>query len=195
MSTLLQRQTFRTSRLLDFCSEKEPVAQTGHDTDDWPLVVLKELVDNALDACEEAGVSPEIDVRVRNNRISVSDNAQGIPAATVDGILDYSVRISSREAYMAPDRGAQGNALKTVLAMPFVVHGELGRVDIVAGGQRHEITFAIDRIRQEPAITRESISVPPEKGTTVTVYWPILDKIISTQQSFVFYKLPRITPI
>jgi DNA topoisomerase VI subunit B len=24
----------------------------------WPLVIVKELVDNALDACEEAGIRP-----------------------------------------------------------------------------------------------------------------------------------------
>ena len=59
----LERTTFRTSRLLEFCSRKELVAQTGHEPDAWPLVVLKELVDNALDACEEAGVAPEIGCR------------------------------------------------------------------------------------------------------------------------------------
>jgi len=48
----LERTTLRTSRLLDFCSRKELIAQTGHNLDVWPLVVLKELVDNALDACE-----------------------------------------------------------------------------------------------------------------------------------------------
>ena len=49
----LQRATLRTSRLLDFCSRKELIAQTGHQPEAWPLVVLKELVDNALDACED----------------------------------------------------------------------------------------------------------------------------------------------
>jgi len=46
----LTRTTFRTSRLLDFCSEKELVAQTGHRPAQWALVVLKELQDNGLDA-------------------------------------------------------------------------------------------------------------------------------------------------
>jgi hypothetical protein len=45
----LQRTTLRTSRLLDFCSRKELIAQTGHQPEDWPLVVLKELADNSLD--------------------------------------------------------------------------------------------------------------------------------------------------
>ncbi len=49
----LHRATLRTSRLLDFCSRKELIAQTGHQPEAWPLVVLKELVDNALDACED----------------------------------------------------------------------------------------------------------------------------------------------
>src|SRR3954465_8999906 len=45
----LQRATFSTSRLLDFCSEKELTNLTGHPPEEWPLVVVKELVDNAID--------------------------------------------------------------------------------------------------------------------------------------------------
>ena len=56
----LGRTTFRTSRLLDFCSRKELIAQTGHREDHWPLVALKEHVDNALDECEDAGIPPVV---------------------------------------------------------------------------------------------------------------------------------------
>jgi hypothetical protein len=67
------------------------------------------------------------------------------------------VRVSSREAYVAPDRGAQGNALKTLIAMPFVLDGERGRITIAAKGVRHEIVTAVDRVRQAPVIKyRES---------------------------------------
>jgi DNA topoisomerase VI subunit B len=82
-------------------------------------VVLKELVDNALDACEEAGIAPEVAVRVGAHGITVIDNGPGIPPAVIENILDFSVRVSSREAYISPCRGAQGNALKTIIAMPF----------------------------------------------------------------------------
>jgi DNA topoisomerase VI subunit B len=41
-------------------------------------VCLKELVDNALDACETAGVAPEVRVEVEKDvktlRLTVSDN-------------------------------------------------------------------------------------------------------------------------
>ena len=124
----LDRTTFRTSRMLDFCSRKELIAQTGHSPDSWPLVALKELVDNALDACEEAEIPPEVQVKVDGTGITVADNGPGIPAETVEGVLDFGVRASNREAYVAPDRGAQGNALKTILAMPYVLDGDEGLV-------------------------------------------------------------------
>ena len=101
----LDRTTFETSRPLDFCSEKELTAQTGHKVDEWPLVVLKEGMDNALDACEEAGVAPEIRITVDDGGITVADNGPGIPAITVEKLLDYSKKLSSREAYVSPTRG------------------------------------------------------------------------------------------
>lgn len=82
----LDRTTFRTSRLLDFASTKELTAQTGHPPADWPLVVVKELVDNSLDACEEAGIAPEIVVRVGAHGITVIDNGPGLPAKVVEDV-------------------------------------------------------------------------------------------------------------
>ena len=169
----LDRSTFQTSRLLDFCSEKELVAQTGHDSDEWPLVILKELMDNALDACEEAGIEPKIKITVDATGIKITDNGPGIPADTINGVLDYSVRKSSREAYVAPDRGAQGNALKTILAMSFVLDGDQGRVDISSHGQRHEIRFRVDQIRQEPTISHDVRPARNVKnGTIFKIWWP-----------------------
>ena len=167
----LNRATFSTSRLLDFCSRKELIAQTGHEPRDWPLVVVKELVDNALDACEEAEVAPEITITVNDDGITVADNGPGLPGPTIDSILDFSTRVSSREAYVAPDRGAQGNALKTILAMPFVLDGEQGTVIIDACGIRHEITMKVDQIRQEPVIDHQPKKKAgrPRRGTSVTV--------------------------
>jgi DNA topoisomerase VI subunit B len=172
VSQSLERTIFKTSRLLDFCSEKELVAQTGHQKADWPLVVLKELMDNALDACEEDGIAPEISVTVNSRGITVADNGPGLPQETIKDILDYTVRVSSREAYMAPDRGAQGNALKTIVAMPFVLDGDQGQVVISAHGVDSIITFQVDHIRQEPVIGVETQASSVKTGTSVTVRWP-----------------------
>lgn len=170
----LSRTTLRTSRLLDFCSRKELIAQTGHEPETWPLVVVKELVDNSLDACEDAGVAPEIAVTVDATGITVQDNGPGIPADTVDGVLDFAIRVSNREMYAAPDRGAQGNALKTIVAMPHVLGGSRGVVDIAARGVRHYIAMEVDQIRQEPVIDHAVEDAPDVKnGTQVTVRWPV----------------------
>jgi DNA topoisomerase VI subunit B len=171
----LKRETFRTSRLLEFCSQKELIAQTGHSPADWPLVIEKELVDNALDACEEAGIAPDIVIEVSTStgEICVSDNGPGLPRKTVDSILDYSIRASSREAYCSPTRGAQGNATKTLIAMPFALDGKLGRVRIDAAGVSHRIAFSVDHLRQEPAITHEIVRMPAaRRSTAFTVFWP-----------------------
>ena len=172
MTQLLERTTFKTSRLLDFASEKELVAQTGHQKGDWPLVVLKELLDNSLDAAEEAGVAPVISVTVNSQGITVADNGTGLPVETIKSILYYSVRVSSREAYMAPDRGAQGNGLKTIVAMPFVLDSNRGQVVISASGVDSIITFRVDHLRQEPVIDVDTQESFVKSGTSIMVRWP-----------------------
>jgi DNA topoisomerase VI subunit B len=163
---------FKTSRLSEFCSLKELINQTGHAAEDWPLVVLKELLDNALDAAEEAGVAPNIEIEVSKDGIAVTDNGPGIAPESVGDILDYTSRVSSREAYVSPTRGAQGNALKTILAMPFSLDGESGETVIESQGVLHRIGFSIDRIRQAPRISRLCGTSPIKTGTKVTVKWP-----------------------
>jgi DNA topoisomerase VI subunit B len=169
----LERETFKTSRLLDFCCRAELTKQIGHPVDQWPLVVLKELIDNATDAAEEAGTAPVIRVEVTDKAIVITDTGPGIPPETVDGILDFAVRVSSREAYASPTRGAQGNALKTILAMAFALDGTKGETLIESRKVAHRITFKVDHVRQQPKIdhVRETSSV--RNGTRITVRWPV----------------------
>jgi DNA topoisomerase VI subunit B len=168
----LNRTTFKTSRLAEFCSQKELINQTGHDVEQWPLVVLKELVDNSIDGCEEVGTAPAISISVADQNIIIADNGPGLPPGTVESILDYTARVSSREAYVSPTRGAQGNALKTILAMAFALDGESGETLIEAQGVAHRVTFSIDRIRREPKITHVREVCPVKIGTRITVRWP-----------------------
>jgi hypothetical protein len=167
----LRRETFRTSRLLDFASEKELIAQIGHRPSQWPLAIVKELTDNALDAAEEADIAPEVTITIDKTGITVADNGPGIPGKTVEGVLDFAVRTSSREAYVSPTRGAQGNALKTIVAIPFVRDGERGSVEIEARGMRHEIEMSVDRVRQEPVVRHRKAASKVETGTVVRIPW------------------------
>ena len=177
----LLRVPFKVSRLMEFCTRRELVNQTGHDIWDWPLVVLKELTDNGLDNAEEEGIAPVISVAVKGKSITVTDNGSGIPANTVKGVLDYAVRVSSREAYVSPTRGAQGNALKTLLPMAYVLNESLGEeacgeTIIEAHGIAHHIRFSVDHIKQEPKIQYTTTPSRIVKGTRVKVQLPDYDR-------------------
>jgi DNA topoisomerase VI subunit B len=179
----LDRVAFKVSRLMEFCSSRELQNQTGHHVSEWPLVVVKELIDNSLDACEEAEIGPVIMLAVSPGEIVIQDNGAGIPVETIRNIHDYGVRVSSREAYVSPSRGAQGNALKTILAMGYVLDRErdrddgdnanpVGRTIIEANGAAHEIRFSVDHVTNEPRITYTVAQSPVTTGTRVTVRWP-----------------------
>jgi DNA topoisomerase VI subunit B len=183
----LTRVAFKVSRLMEFCSERELQNQTGHSRDDWPLVVGKEAMDNALDACEEAEVAPDITVIVDSETIIVQDNADGIDAETIESILDYTIRVSSREAYVSPTRGAQGNALKTILAMGYVLDRKIGSGDddaagitiIETRGVKHQIEFRVDHINNQPKIIHTTAKSAIEIGTKLTIKWPPTDDLLN----------------
>jgi len=115
----------------------------------------------------------------KSGSITVQDNGPGIPASTIESILDYAIRVSSREAYCSPTRGQQGNALKTILPMPYVMDesGEdaCGETIIEAHGLAHSITFEVDHIKQEPKITHTTKPSKVVKGTKITVALPRID--------------------
>jgi DNA topoisomerase VI subunit B len=127
---------------------------------------VKESIGNALDASEEARLAPEIDVNVSERRgaIKIADNGPGIAPTTVADFIDYTVRVSSREAYANPTRGAQGNALKTILAMPFVLDGNRGFTSIESRGVCHSIWFKVNQLRQEPTIEHLRGRLTSKKG-------------------------------
>ena len=105
------------------------------------------------------------------------DNGGGIETETIESILDYTIRVSSREAYVSPTRGAQGNALKTILAMGYVLDREREDVNsinndavevtfIESRGVKHRIEFRADHVTNQPKITHKS------KRTTFAVHRP-----------------------
>jgi hypothetical protein len=115
--------------------------------------------------------------------ITVSDNGPGLPETTLKGALDFTVRVSNREPYVAPDRGAQGNALKTLLPMPHVLDPDKGLFIVEANGKQHVIRCGVDPISQRPEIHHEATekcknlnSRPNRKkqalsGTSVRLEW------------------------
>src|SRR5215469_491300 len=97
--------------------------------------------------------------------------------STIEAILDYSIRVSSREAYVSPSR-AQGNALKTILAMAYVLDRErhdgintdaVGETIIETRGIKHTIQFRVDHVNNQPKISHTTARSPIKTGTRVTI--------------------------
>jgi DNA topoisomerase-6 subunit B len=84
----------------------------GFDTPSKALVTaVKEAVDNALDACEEAGILPEISVQVRHrhekSRVVVEDNGPGIVESQIARIFG-KLLYGSKFHKLSQSRGQHG---------------------------------------------------------------------------------------
>lgn len=176
MSALLERTTFETPRALDFFNVVELERQTGQRHSRFAAVVLKELVDNALDACETAAVTPEVRIRLEgdgvNLRIVVADNGPGLLPEVLERILHLDTLTSDKANYRSPTRGLQGNAWKTILGIPYALAGERAAPILVeAHGRRHSISVTVTPAN-EVRFRHEEPEAPPAPGTRVTVTIP-----------------------
>lgn len=187
MAATLNRQVFETSRLLEFFSEKELTMQIGHDRPKWAIALARELIDNALDACESAGILPDIAVCLDNDSLTISDNGPGLPVKVIERSLDYAVRVSTNNGYVSPTRGQMGNALKCVWAAPYVATGTHGRVDVHTGNTIYTINVTLDRIAQAPQIDIEEKTAFVKNGTSIKMYWPNVAWYLESARIHNFY--------
>ena len=104
--------------------------------------------------------------------MSVEDNGPGIQPEVITKILNFQTRTSDKEAYVSPTRGAQGNALKTVFAIPYVLSTgtpQEGVCEVESCGIKHTIRVKLDMIKQEPRIEHEQVEIVKKSGCRVTV--------------------------
>jgi DNA topoisomerase VI subunit B len=191
---ILHRESITTSREMEFFTEKELAMQIGTSRHGWPIALVKELIDNSLDACESAvpSIAPHICVTVSDDSVTVADNGPGLPLQTIKDSLNYLIRVSDKSYYVSPTRGQLGNALKCVWAAPFVANGAHGRVDVSTGGMTYQIDVSLDRIAQQPRLEMTTTDDDLVKtGTDVTIFWDGVACLLSTRRNEDFYHPPR----
>jgi DNA topoisomerase VI subunit B len=166
-------EVISTSRLLDCIGSKEEwQRQSGYSMADAALGACRELVDNSLDACEEAGVPPVVSVKLDDTGLEVADNGRGMDVDTIRTLTDFGLRASSRAGRCAPSRGQQGNGFQACLALPYVLNGNVGRVDISSRGIRHELALSLNRVAQQPHCSVEQFDCAVQIGTSVKLWVP-----------------------
>ena len=145
---------------------------SGRPAPDWDLYVVKELLDNALDADERWArehVTPiEVSVNLNYRHMELLDihslkiavcNQASFPIDTelIRSIFDLTAYTSDKSHTNYPSRGDQGNALKTVLGIPYALrHFGYGDYDnihapltIETDGRAFTITLEVDEVRQQ----------------------------------------------
>ncbi len=171
----VERTVFSTPRSGEFLELRALQAQTGQHVDAFGDVVVKELLDNALDAAETASREPVIEITTRTDDyreitfVTVTDNGAGITSDIVTRLLDFDRLVSDKARYRSPTRGAQGNAFKTLLGIPYAL-GVDAPVVIESAGVRHELRV-IDR-GGDVVVTHDETASDRTVGTSATVPLP-----------------------
>jgi DNA topoisomerase-6 subunit B len=124
------------------------------------VTAVKEGVDNSLDACEEAGILPDIYVEIQERRdyyrVVIEDNGPGITREQVPkifGKLLYGSRFHIREQ----NRGQQGIGISAAVLYSQLTSGKPAKVTSRTQGSDEAKYFEliVDTDENEPEIGRE----------------------------------------
>ena len=140
------------------------------------LTAIKEAVDNSLDACEEAGILPELIVEIHEVgeerfRIAVEDNGPGIVRAQIPKIFG-KLLYGSKFHRLKQQRGQQGIGISAAGMYGVLTTGKPVRVlsKIGARSPAHLFEIAIDTQKNAPVVHKD-IEIPwdKEQGTRVEI--------------------------
>jgi DNA topoisomerase-6 subunit B len=140
------------------------------------LTTVKEAVDNSLDACEEAGIPPDIDVRVRQTdqdrfTVMVRDNGPGIVKQQIPNIFG-KLLYGSKFHRLKMARGQQGIGISAAGMYGLITTGKPVRIISRTGSRAsaHMYRLAIDTKKNRPDIIADDvIEVEWPHGTEVTI--------------------------
>ncbi|HDD46195.1 MAG TPA: DNA topoisomerase VI subunit B [Candidatus Aenigmarchaeota archaeon] len=127
------------------------------------LTIVKEGVDNALDACEEAGILPDIYVSVKEvenekYEIRIRDNGPGIEKKQIPRVFG-KLLYGSKFHRLKQSRGQQGIGISGAVLYSQLTSGEATVVKSSTGdGRTHVYKIKIDVKKNEPIILGEMIS-------------------------------------
>ncbi|MEM4336420.1 MAG: DNA topoisomerase VI subunit B [Candidatus Woesearchaeota archaeon] len=138
------------------------------------LTVVKEAVDNSLDACEEAKILPEINVEIIEMgedrfRVIVEDNGPGIIKKQIPNIF-AKLLYGSKFHTLKQQRGQQGIGISAAVLYSQLTTGRPTRIvsKIQKDPQAYYYELHIDTQKNSPQIVKEDIvEWKKEHGTRV----------------------------
>lgn len=140
------------------------------------MTTIKEAVDNSLDACEEAGILPEIGIEVIDMgndrfRVIVEDNGPGIIKAQLGKIFG-KLLYGSKFHKLAQSRGQQGIGISAAVMYGQLTTGKPARITSKIDPKRQAsyIEMKIDTKTNEPTILKEdTVDWYVDHGTKIEI--------------------------
>ncbi len=127
------------------------------------LTTVKEGVDNSLDACEEAGILPDIRVEIgqlseTRFRIAIEDNGPGIVRKQVPKIFG-SLLYGSKFHRLRQSRGQQGIGISAAGMYGLLTTGKPVKILTRTGkkADAHHFELVIDTRKNEPKVKRDDV--------------------------------------
>jgi DNA topoisomerase-6 subunit B len=151
------------------------------------LTVVKELVDNSIDACEEAGILPDIKVGIKDlgegrYRIKVEDNGPGIVEEKISlafGKLLYG----SKFHRLRQARGTQGIGVSGAIMYAQLTTGKHVKIISSTGKDILEMDMSIDVVKNQPHIISTNKSKNLEKWHGIKIEMEVEGRYIERGQS------------
>jgi len=133
--------------------------------------VVHEFVTNSIDACEEAGILPDIAVNLEelgeeHYRLTVQDNGPGIPKTHVGKALGQMLAGTKFHRYIQ-QRGQQGIGASGCCMFSYLTTGKPTRAISRYKGTSYELEVLIDFKTNKPLLNMLSESPTEEHGLTV----------------------------
>jgi DNA topoisomerase-6 subunit B len=127
------------------------------------LTTVKEGVDNSLDACEEAGILPDIRVSIKQIsetrfRVIIEDNGPGIVRAQVPKVFG-SLLYGSKFHRLRQSRGQQGIGISAAGMYGLLTTGKPIIITTRIGPKKdaHHLELVIDTKQNAPKIKRDDV--------------------------------------
>jgi len=155
------------------------------------LTVVKEGVENSLDACEESGILPEIHVSLKEIapdrfKIVIEDNGPGI----VESQVPYAFAkflVGSKFHRLRQSRGIQGIGIHGVVLYSQLTTGKPAKITSATGKEINEFELMIDVTKNEPKIISHKFFKNPEKKHGIRIELEAEGKYVERQQSIFEY--------
>lgn len=166
----------------------------GFDTPTRALLTsVKEAVDNSLDACEDAGILPDIYVEIKNvgkneYKIIAEDNGPGIVKKQIPNIFG-KLLYGSRFHAIKQSRGQQGIGISAVVMYAQLTTGQPTIIKSKIGNDypAYEFHLMLDTRKNKPDVIKNEVILWDEKEHGTRIEAIIYGRYVRTKQSVLEY--------